>query len=55
MNTKQEKPPIGIKPRGLHNQERALDLSAAITRYIIANKVVPREWLVELSDLYGSD
>lgn len=52
---KEEKPPIGIKPREIHNQERALELSAAVHRYIAANKMVPREWLLELSDLYGSE
>ena len=51
----EEKKPLGIKPRDIHNQERALELSAAVHRYIAANKIVPREWFLELSDLYGSD
>lgn len=52
---KETKPPIGIKPRKIHNQERALELCAAVHRYIAANKTVPREWLLELSDLCESE
>jgi hypothetical protein len=52
---KEEKPPIGIKPREIHDQERALEVSAAVHRYIAANRRVPREWLLELCDLYGSE
>jgi hypothetical protein len=50
-----EKPPIGLKPRSIHNQERGLEISAAVHRYIAANKPVPREWLLELCDLYGTE
>lgn len=46
-----ERYPLGIKPKRIHNQERAIALTEAIHRYLCANEDVPREWISELEEL----
>jgi DNA-directed RNA polymerase subunit RPC12/RpoP len=48
-----KKPPIGLKPKNIHDQERALEILAAMTRYVEANKTIPEAWVYELDTLYG--
>ncbi len=55
VEIKVDRPPLGVKPRDLHVKSRCHDLLQAMERYIIAGKPIPREWLLELSDLYGGD
>lgn len=46
-----EKPPLGLKPRFLHDGDRRRDIQDAISRYINAKKDIPWEWIQELRDL----
>lgn len=48
-----EKPPLGLIPRNIHRQKRALEIIAAMDRYVRANKPIPTEWFEELQDYYG--
>ena len=50
-NTKYEKPPLGLKPRRVHDYQRVKDIVAAMNRYIEVDKVIPTEWAEELWDL----
>ncbi len=50
-----EKPPLGVLPKDMHNQFRALDILAAMDRYVRVNKSVPQEWLTELVGLCIKD
>ncbi|WP_312107590.1 hypothetical protein [Lachnoclostridium sp.] len=45
------KPPLGIKPKWLHNQIRLNDIIKAIRRYINAGLEIPIEWVEEYNDL----
>ena len=45
------RPPQGLKPRWIFKQERINDIYAAMRRYLDANMLVPRDWVVELLDL----
>jgi len=46
-----KKPPIGIKPRYIHNEERRIEIESAIQRYYNADLLVPKEWYEELNEL----
>ena len=46
------KPPIGIMPRWLHDEKRAMEIKEAIRRYQAADYPIPIEWVEELKDLY---
>ncbi|CAJ0701612.1 hypothetical protein LMG19089_02882 [Ralstonia edaphis] len=48
------KPPLGLKPKHIHDKERAEEILAAIDRYVAARKVVPAEWIDELRALVCS-
>ncbi len=43
-------PPLGLKPRKLHEEERHKEVLAAIQRCIQADKMVPVEWFQEALD-----
>ena len=45
------KPPLGLKPRSVHTNERILDIKDACNRYIAEKKDIPHEWISELFDL----
>ena len=47
----EEKPPIGIKPRYIHDGERLREILNAMDRYSKASKHIPGEWIDELRDL----
>lgn len=47
------RPPIGLKPENLHQQQRALDILEAMERYIHVRKPIPKDWFIELHRLYG--
>lgn len=49
--TKMEKPPLGLMPRKVAERLRFQDVCGAITRYYMANKKIPIEWIVEYNDL----
>ena len=47
----EEKPPLGIKPRYIHDHERKLEILDGMERYSNAQKPIPIEWLDELRAL----
>jgi hypothetical protein len=50
-NEKTKKPPIGLKPRWLHDEQRAADIRDAVRRYAAAGKDIPQECLDEHNEL----
>lgn len=46
-----DKPPIGIKPRKIHDFQRLTELFTAVLRYMESEKKVPWEWVDEIRDL----
>lgn len=46
-----KKPPIGITPRWLLDEEREKEIFDAIKRYQDADYSVPIEWIVELNEI----
>jgi len=46
-------PPIGLMPLAMYNQQRVLDILAAMGRYVQAKKRIPDEWFDELRDRTG--
>ena len=46
-----EKPPIGLRPRFIVEEERIREISNAINRYAHESKKIPQEWLDELIEL----
>jgi malonyl CoA-acyl carrier protein transacylase len=49
--TERLKPPIGIMPRYVWDEKRAMELLAAIRRYVDAGLMPKKEWVHELCDL----
>ena len=45
-----KKPPLGLKPRWLHDWERTIAIVEAIERYSNAGMVIPKEWISELKE-----
>jgi len=43
-----ERPPLGLKPRNIHDEERKMDILNALIRYSEERKAIPLEWLREL-------
>ena len=48
-----EKPPLGLKPRWIHDSERAKEILDAIERRTDANMSIPKNWINELQDLFN--
>ncbi|AYJ75894.1 putative metal-dependent hydrolase I [Bacillus phage BSP14] len=46
-----EKPPLGVKPKWLHDEHRAEELKGAIGRHLAADWKVPIEWVNEYNSL----
>ena len=47
-----KKPPLGVKPREVHDEERRIDLACAIFRYLEDREMaVPVEWVNEYNEL----
>lgn len=46
-----KQPPIGIKPRIVHDEERANNLAEAIVRYLNEGLPIPSEWVGEYNEL----
>lgn len=47
-NNEHMKPPVGLKPKRIHDSERLKDLIDAIERYSDAELPIPKEWVEEL-------
>ena len=48
------KPPIGLKPRWLHDAHRIQEILDAMRRYSDAEIVIPSEWVDELNGLINN-
>jgi hypothetical protein len=46
-----QKPPIGLRPRWLVDDQRLEEIIAAVIRYIYAGYPIPIEWAEELNEL----
>jgi len=47
------KPPEGLKPRYLHDEQRYLDVCSAIARYYNSSSRIPIDWVEEYNELIG--
>jgi hypothetical protein len=45
------RPPLGLKPKWLHDSERKIDIIEAMERYAKVKKPIPIEWIDELKQL----
>jgi len=45
------KPPLGLMPRRIHEEQRISDIAGAINRYLQAGRAVPMEWIEEYNQL----
>lgn len=46
-----QKPPIGLKPKYIHNEHRFAKVNNAIVRYLDAGLHIPVEWVEEYNEL----
>jgi len=46
-----DKPPLGLVPRKIRENERLVEVKDAIIRYMDASKPIPQEWIDELNEL----
>lgn len=46
-----DRPPLGVKPRPIHDQSRMSDLFNAVLRYMTFGQKIPTEWIEEIDDL----
>jgi hypothetical protein len=44
-------PPLGVKPRWLHNEIRLEELSGAIYRYLNSGRAIDTKWVNEYNEL----
>ena len=51
MENKPIKPPLGLKPRYIHEAGRAVEILDACHRYSESGKAIPIEWTLELREL----
>lgn len=49
--TKVERPPLGLIPRWVKDEQRYIEVCAAISRYYNAGKKIPIEWIEEYNEL----
>ena len=45
------KPPLGVRPRAIHDQGRLSDLFNAVLRYMTDGRKIPEAWREEIDDL----
>ncbi|CAI3674294.1 hypothetical protein CNEO4_620037 [Clostridium neonatale] len=46
-----KRPPLGITPRFILDEERREEIIDAMNRYLYKNKRIPSEWLEELNEI----
>ncbi len=51
LKTPKKRPPLGLKPKFIHDEGRAEEILEAIERYTKAEKPIPAEWTEELKGL----
>ena len=49
-----KKPPLGLKPKWVHDYERKCEILDAMERYSEVNFPIPKEWITELRELIKS-
>lgn len=54
VNAVRRKPPLGLKPKWIHESNRIAEIEAAVARYSTGGQEVPLEWAQELSELRGA-
>ena len=45
------RPPLGVKPKWLHDEERREELKFAIERHLAESEEIPVEWVEEYNEL----
>ena len=55
MEKRVDPPPLGLKPRKLHDEERTVEVLNAIRRSVAAGKDIPAEWVREYLELTQSE
>jgi hypothetical protein len=48
------KPPLGLRPRWIAEEQRLIEVASAASRYLDAGKTVPPPWIEEMIHLIGS-
>jgi len=48
-STTNERPPLGLKPKWIHDQHRQSEILSAMNRYLEAGKTPPKEWALEFA------
>lgn len=51
MEAQIKKPPIGLKPKWLHDELRVCEIAAAIQRYVAVGKEIPVKWVEEYNEI----
>jgi hypothetical protein len=51
MTCPSEKPPLGLTPRFIVEERRMKEILGAIQRYCDAQRLIPSEWVEELSEI----
>lgn len=47
----ERKPPLGLKPRNIFEEERIHEIFQAMMRYRQSHQEIPEEWIEEFNDL----
>jgi len=55
QNSHVPKPPVGLKPKWLHDEQRLDEIKAAISRYTEKGEPIPQEWIEEYNSLIKTD
>lgn len=48
---RRKKPPLGLKPRSIHDEERLSEVMGAVARSFAESAIIPVDWTNELLDL----
>jgi hypothetical protein len=51
MKGNSDKPPVGLKPKKIHDEQRMHEVQGALIRYISRGMPIPSEWIVEYEAL----
>ncbi len=51
MKGRTNKPPLGVMPRKIWENDRQLNLLAAMARYVEEYIPIPQDWMQELNEL----
>lgn len=54
VHLRDQKPPMGLRPKFLADEERIAEINEAIFRYMGAKKIIPQEWIDEYNSIASS-